>query len=144
MDVTIPVVLLIAAFYFLVILPTKRRQERAIEIDENVKPGVEIVTTAGLYAKVVSVDSTSMHLEVAPGVVSRYAKMAVLRIVTPEGEAKEEAKAAKMQAERARLRSKGKLKSKPPKAAGTPAQPKPAESPPAQPANGDEAGPKTL
>jgi preprotein translocase subunit YajC len=137
MDVTIPVVLLVAAFYLLVILPTKRRQERAIEIDENVKPGVEIVTTAGLYGKVVSVDSSTFRLEIAPGVVCRYSKMAVLRIVTPESEAKEEAKAAKMKAERDRLRSKGRLKNK-----SAPA-PKPAEKP-AQTANGDEAGPKTL
>ena len=140
MDVTIPVVLLVAAFYFLVVLPTKRRQERAIEIDENIKPGVEIVTTAGLYGKVVSVDSTSFRLEVAPGVVCRYAKLAVLRIVTPESEAKEEAKAAKMEAERQRQRSKCKQKNKP---APAPKQ-KPAESPPPRPANGDEAGPKTL
>lgn len=140
MDVTIPVVLMVAAFYLLVILPTKRRQERAIEIDEGLRPGVEVVTTAGLYGKVISVDSTSFHLEVAPGVNCRYSKQAVLRIVTPESEAKEQAKFDKIASEREKARSKGRLKSKP---ATPPPSPPPAQ-PPAAPANGEDQGPKTL
>lgn len=138
MDVTIPLVLMVAAFYLLVILPTKRRQERAIEIDQNVKPGVEIVTTAGLYGTVVSVEDTSFRLEVAPGVTCKYAKAAILRVVTPESEAKEAAKAEKLRNARARGKAR-----KPPTRSTKPA-PKAPPSPPAQPASGDEPGPKTL
>lgn len=144
MDVTIPVVLMVAAFYLLVILPTKRRQERAMEIDQNVKPGVDIVTTAGLYGTIVSLDETSFRLEIAPGVTCKFSKAAILRIVTPESEAREAAKAAKMLAAR-QGKSKGRAKSKPapaPKTNDTPA-PGAAEQP-QRSTNGDEQGPKTL
>ena len=46
-------------------------------------PGVEVMTTAGLFATVHAVTDDEVQLEVAPGVVQRYAKGAVLRIVTP-------------------------------------------------------------
>ena len=138
----IAVALMVAAFYFLVIMPTKRRQERAIEIEDHIRPGVEIVTTAGLYGRIVSTDEISIRLEVSPGVVLRFSKMAILRVVTPESEAKEAAKAAKIAAERERVKNKGR---KPPKPKATPpAASPPTAPPPAHPANGEEPGPKTL
>lgn len=42
------------------------------------------MTTAGLFATVVSVSDTEVELEVAPGVVSTYARAAIARVVTPE------------------------------------------------------------
>ena len=101
-----------------------------------------IVTTAGLYGRIVSTDEISIRLEVSPGVVLRFSKMAILRVVTPESEAKEAAKAAKIAAERERVKNKGR---KPPKPKATPpAASPPTAPPPAHPANGEEPGPKTL
>ena len=42
------------------------------------------MTTSGLFATVSSVEDDAVVLEVAPGVHSRYAKQAVLRVINPE------------------------------------------------------------
>ncbi len=46
-------------------------------------PGVEIMTTAGLFATVHEVTDDEVYLEVAPGVVQRYVKGAIAKVITP-------------------------------------------------------------
>lgn len=76
----IPVALLVAAFYFLVVRPTKTRQERAQEVEDHLGPGVEIMTSAGLFGTVVSVGEDRFVLEIAPGVHATFLKAAVAKI----------------------------------------------------------------
>jgi preprotein translocase subunit YajC len=81
----LPLVVIGGAFYLLFIRPAQRRQRAAAETVSALVPGVEVMTTAGLYATVVAVgDDNTVLLEVAPGVVSKYAKQAVSRVLTPE------------------------------------------------------------
>ena len=76
-------VVLIVGAYLLFVRPAKARQRRAMETRNNVTPGVEVVTTAGLIANVVSADDETVTLEIAPGVQSRFLKQAIVRVVTP-------------------------------------------------------------
>ncbi len=70
-------------FYLFLIAPARRRQRQAAEMKSQLEPGVEVMTTAGLFATVRAVTDDAVELEVAPGVVSRYAKGAIARVVTP-------------------------------------------------------------
>jgi preprotein translocase subunit YajC len=76
-------VLLALGFYFLFIRPARIRQRQTLAIQASLRPGLEVMTTAGLYATVAAVEDDVVLLEVAPGVVNRYAKGAVARVVTP-------------------------------------------------------------
>jgi preprotein translocase subunit YajC len=76
-------VILIAGAYLLFIRPQKARQRRALETRRSVEPGVEVVTTAGLIATVISSDDETVTLEIAPGVQSKFLKQAIARVVTP-------------------------------------------------------------
>ena len=76
-------VLLALGFYFLFIRPARVRQRQTLAIQASLRPGLEVMTTAGLYATVAAVEDDVVLLEVAPGVVNRYAKGAVARVVTP-------------------------------------------------------------
>ena len=76
-------VILIVGAYLLFVRPAKARQRRAMETRNNVVPGVEVVTTAGLIATVVSSDDETVTLEIAPGVQSKFLKQAIARVVTP-------------------------------------------------------------
>ena len=76
-------VVLIVGAYMLFVRPAKARQRRALETRNNVMPGVEVVTTAGLIATVVSSDDETVTLEIAPGVQSKFLKQAIVRVVTP-------------------------------------------------------------
>ena len=76
-------VILVAGFYLLFMRPARMRQRKAMETRNNVVPGVEVVTTAGLIATVVDSDDETVTLEIAPGVRSKFIKQAIARVVLP-------------------------------------------------------------
>jgi len=80
----LPLLLIATAFYFLAIRPTRTRARAAEQMQSALRPGQEVVTTAGLYATVVELGDDTVLLEVAPGVHSRYAKRAIARVATGE------------------------------------------------------------
>lgn len=76
------IVLIFAVFYFLLIRPQRKRQRETQQMQQNLRPGSEVVTTAGMYARVVAFEGDdSVLLEVAPGVTCRYLKQAIMRVV---------------------------------------------------------------
>lgn len=83
-------VLLVALFYFLIIRPARVRQRQALQVQSQVRPGIEVMTSAGLFATVQAVEDDVVVLEVAPGVTNRYARQAIARVLTPEPEAEAE------------------------------------------------------
>jgi preprotein translocase subunit YajC len=64
-----------------------RRQQRAAQLTQSrLQAGVEVMTTSGLYGRVVEVtDGSVVRLETSPGVVSRWDRRAVARIVSTPG-----------------------------------------------------------
>jgi preprotein translocase subunit YajC len=77
----LPFVLILVAFYFLIVRPARSRQRAALELQQRLAPGVEVMTTSGIYGTVVGVDDTSIQLEVAPGTTLRVAKPAVGQVL---------------------------------------------------------------
>ena len=73
--------LILVAFYFLIIRPQRNRARQAAQLQARLVPGVEIMTTAGLFGRVVEVHDDALVLEVSPGVLVRFAKAAVGRII---------------------------------------------------------------
>jgi preprotein translocase subunit YajC len=77
-----PLILIVLVFYLLIIRPARNRQRQATQTQSSLRPGQEVMTTAGLFATVSSVQDDAVVLEVAPGVMCRYAKAAIGRILT--------------------------------------------------------------
>lgn len=85
-----PIILLIvlgAFFYIAVLRPQRRRQAQAAEMRNTLLPGVEVMTTAGLYGTVVDVADDVVTLEVSPGVTHRYVRAAIAKVVPPSATA---------------------------------------------------------
>jgi preprotein translocase subunit YajC len=82
----VPLVLILGAFYLLILRPARTRQRQQLELRRQVEPGVTIMTTSGMFGTVIEVDDDSVHLEIAPGTVVRFNKAAIGRVV-PEDEA---------------------------------------------------------
>ena len=72
-----------AVFYLLILAPQRRKLRQQQEMTARLVPGVEIMTTAGLFATVKDVTDDEVYLEVSPGVVQRYVKGAIARVITP-------------------------------------------------------------
>lgn len=78
-------VLILGAFYLLIIRPQRARSKAARQLQESLAPGTEVMTTAGLYGTLTEIRDDSVLLEVSPGVTLRFAKAAVGRIVPEDG-----------------------------------------------------------
>ena len=48
----LPFAMILAIFYFLIMLPMKRRQKKIQEFQESLKVGDKVITTGGIYGQV--------------------------------------------------------------------------------------------
>lgn len=74
----IPIALVFAIFYFIILLPTKRRQKKLREFLDSLKVGDKVVTTGGLYGSVTRVNGQTVQLQIADKVRVELAKSAIV------------------------------------------------------------------
>lgn len=79
----LPLILIVAVFYLLVIRPSQNRKKKMAELISNVGPGTDIMTSSGIFGTVVSSTPEEIELSIAPGVVIRILPAAVSRVITP-------------------------------------------------------------
>jgi preprotein translocase subunit YajC len=82
--------LILVAFYFLIIRPQRARARQAAQLQAGLAPGVEVMTTAGMFGTVAELSDDALVLEVSPGVRVRFAKAAVGRIVSHDEDSHDE------------------------------------------------------
>jgi preprotein translocase subunit YajC len=85
-----PILLLVVAFYFLLIRPQKNRQKAQAAMVASVTPGVEVMTTAGIFATVVSAAEDELLIEISPGTIIRILPAAIAKVLTPPVEIESE------------------------------------------------------
>jgi preprotein translocase subunit YajC len=76
-----PLLLIVLAFWLLVIRPARKRQQDMTRIQNSVTIGSEVMLGSGIYGTVVSVGDDTLSLSVAPGTEIKVAKQAVVRVV---------------------------------------------------------------
>lgn len=82
----VPMVAMIAIFYFLVIGPQRRQQKKLEEMRNAMKAGDKVITTSGIFGTVVGIESDSVQLRIADQVRIKVLRSA---IAGPQPEAKE-------------------------------------------------------
>lgn len=78
----LPLLLIVLAFWFLVIRPARKRQQDTARIQASVDVGTEVMLGSGIYGTVVAVADDTLQLEVAPGTIVKVARQAVGRVIT--------------------------------------------------------------
>src|SRR5216684_336398 len=73
----IPIALVFAIFYFIILLPTKRKQKKLEEFLSSLKVGDRVVTTGGIYGSITKVGEQSVQLQVANNVRIEVAKASI-------------------------------------------------------------------
>ena len=73
----VPFVLVLAIFYFIILLPMKRKQQKVQEFLGNLKVGDRVITTGGIYGQVTRLGEMTVQLQVADKVRLEVAKSAV-------------------------------------------------------------------
>ena len=64
----IPLVLMFAIFYFLLIRPQQKKAKEHRALLDALKKGDQVVTAGGMHGKVTALDDQVVTLEIAPGV----------------------------------------------------------------------------
>jgi preprotein translocase subunit YajC len=73
----VPFALVLAIFYFIILLPMRRRQRRVQEFLANLKVGDRVVTTSGIYGSITKLTDRSVQLQIADKVRIEIARTAV-------------------------------------------------------------------
>ncbi|MGQ1784961.1 MULTISPECIES: preprotein translocase subunit YajC [unclassified Saccharicrinis] len=74
----LPFILIIVVFYFFMIRPQMKRQKELKKYREELKKGDKVITTGGIYGKVVEIKETYVVVEIASGVVIKIDKSAII------------------------------------------------------------------
>ena len=64
----LPLLLIVVVFYFFMIRPQMKRQKEVRKFRESLAKGDKVVTTGGIYGKIVEVKETAIILEIAKDV----------------------------------------------------------------------------
>jgi preprotein translocase subunit YajC len=73
-----PIVLVMAIFFFLVILPMRRRQSKVQAFLSALKNGDKVITSGGIYGTVTKVDDQVLQLQIADRVRIDVARNAIV------------------------------------------------------------------
>ena len=74
-----PALLLLMVFF---LVSTQRKRQRQVQsVQQQLEPGVKVMTTAGLFGTLSGIEDNEVLIEMAPGVVCRYARAAIARVI---------------------------------------------------------------
>ncbi len=73
----IPMALVFAIFYFLLLAPMRRRQKALASTLADLKKGDKIITTGGFYGEVTRIEGNDLYLKLGDDVRVRVAKSAI-------------------------------------------------------------------
>lgn len=73
----IPILIMVAIFYLLLIAPMRKRQKKHEEMLGSLKTGDKVVTNGGMYGTVVGIEEERIRLKVADQVKIDVQKQAI-------------------------------------------------------------------
>ena len=75
----LPLLLIVVVFYFFMIRPQMKRQKETRKFREGLAKGDKVVTTGGIYGKIVTIQDTTISLEVAKDIVIKVDKNGIVK-----------------------------------------------------------------
>ena len=74
----VPFAIVLAIFYFIILMPMRRRQKKVDEFLRNLKVGDKVITSGGLYGSITRLGDQSLQLQLAEKVRVEVARSAVI------------------------------------------------------------------
>ncbi len=86
----LPFALVLAIFYFIILLPMKRRQQKVADFLSSLKVGDQVVTSGGIYGTITRVGDQAVQIQIAERVRVDISRNAIVGFqgqepVAPEG-----------------------------------------------------------
>jgi len=73
----VPFVLVLAIFYFIILLPMRKKQQKVQTFLENLKVGDRVITTGGIYGQVTKLGGETVQLQIADKLRIEVAKASI-------------------------------------------------------------------
>jgi preprotein translocase subunit YajC len=90
MAAIIYLVILVAAFFVLIVLPQRRQAAAHRALVASLEVGDDVMTTSGIFGRILVLDDATAELEIAPNVIIRIARAAISqRVTAPAGDTTE-------------------------------------------------------
>ena len=80
----LPLIIIMGAFMFFASRRQRKAMQATIDLHESLSVGDRVNTTSGMEGTITAITDDHVDLEIAPGVVTRWMKLAVRDRVEPE------------------------------------------------------------
>ena len=80
----LPLILMFAIFYFLLIRPQQKRQKKVKEMHESLQKGDKVITIGGLHGKIDAIDEDRIILDVDGEKKLTFDRTAVREVINPD------------------------------------------------------------
>ncbi|HXO58138.1 MAG TPA: preprotein translocase subunit YajC [Mycobacterium sp.] len=80
----LPMLAILGVFMFFASRRQKRAMQATIDLHESLRIGDQVQTTSGLHATIKRITDDTVDLEIAPGVVTTWVKLAIRDRIEPE------------------------------------------------------------
>jgi preprotein translocase subunit YajC len=80
----LPLLLLVAVFWLLVLRPARNRQRQAAALQAELAVGSEVMLTSGVFGTVTWIGEETVRIDIAPGTSIRVHRQAVGRVLSDE------------------------------------------------------------
>jgi preprotein translocase subunit YajC len=77
LQMVVPLAMVFAIFYFIVIVPNKRQTKKVQEFLDSLKVNDKIITTSGIFGQVMRLDEQSVQLQIADKVTIKVSRAAI-------------------------------------------------------------------
>ena len=73
----VPYVLILGIFYFVILLPMRKKQQKVEQFLGSLKAGDRVITTGGIYGQITKLNEQSVQLQIAEKIRIEVAKAAI-------------------------------------------------------------------
>ena len=73
----VPFVLVLGIFYFIILMPMKRKQQKVQTFLDSLKVNDRVITTGGIYGQIMKIDEQKVQLQIADKVRIEVARTAI-------------------------------------------------------------------
>ena len=80
----LPMLAILGVFMYFASRRQKRAMQATIDLHESLRIGDQVQTTSGLHATIRRITDDTVDLEIAPGVVTTWVKLAIRDRIEPE------------------------------------------------------------
>ena len=73
----VPYVLILGIFYFVILLPMRKKQQKVDEFLKSLKSGDRVITTGGIYGQITKLNEGTVQLQIAEKLRIEVAKASI-------------------------------------------------------------------